>query len=188
MAQERPDRLEAAIDEAARRLTHVETTGFTATRVVARLGERRLTHRRWLVASAAALVLVAAAALTMPRPNRNVPGEARQSTHLRPPALAPSVTPIDAATAEGPRLTAPEMPARSTARPPRVRTGPQTAATGEISSVDAAWRARALPALPEPAPIVIENSQPEALAVPLLELKPIATRPVVLEPIGEGRH
>lgn len=175
---------EAAIDEAARRLTYAEPTGFMATRVVARLGERRITHRRWLVVSAAALVLVAAAALTLLRPNRSVPDEAPQSAHASPPAL----TPIGAATAEAPRLTAPETPARSAARPLRAKTGPQAAAPEEISGADAAWRARALPALSEPAPILIENSQPEALVVPLLELKPITTRPVVLEPIGEGRH
>jgi hypothetical protein len=188
MTQQTTRDIEAAIDEAGRRLTCAEPTGFMAARVVARLGERRLAHRRWLVVSAAALVLVAAAALTMLRPNRSVQDDAPQSAHASPPALTPSVTPIDAATAQPPRLTAPKTTARSPARRLRAKTGPQAPVTEESSGADAAWRARALPALPAPAPIVIENNQPEALVVPLLELKPITTRPVVLEPIGEGRH
>jgi hypothetical protein len=185
MALERFDRLDAAIDEAARRLTHAEPAGFLTPRVMARLREARPAPSRWLVATAGAVVLVAAAAaVAWLQLNRSATGDAPQSAQVRPPTPQPAA-PIDRA------QEAPAIPLRHTTTPVRSTRGgpaPQDAATQTMSPVEAAWRARAVPPLPEPAPIVLDGSQPEALVVPLLELKPITTSPVVLEPIGEGQH
>jgi len=184
MPHERFDRLDAAVDEAARRLTHAEPAGFLAARVMARLREPRPAPSRWLVATAAAVVLVAAAAVAWLQLNRIATDDAPQSAQVRPPTPQPAA-PIDRA------QQAPAIPLRHTTTPVRSTRGvpaPQDAATQTMSPVEAAWRARAVPPLPEPAPIVLDGSQPEALVVPLLELKPITTSPVVLEPIGEGQH
>lgn len=186
MASERSDRLEAAIGEAARQLTRADPSGFMATRVLARLDERRTARTPWLVAAAAAVVLVAAmAAVTWLRSDRSgIDVVPPQSTHLRPPSAPSSSPPVDRTPIAASRVARPRSPAATSATRP-VRRPPQVARAEPISAAEAAWRARALPPLPEPVPLALEISQPAALVTPLLELKPLETSPLVLPGIGQ---
>jgi hypothetical protein len=75
------------------------------------------------------------------------------------------------------------MPVVEPAAPPR--RAAEIAAV--VSAAERLWLERRLPALPAPAPIATDAIQPEALTLPLLELKPLVTEPLAMEPIDGGK-
>lgn len=70
---------------------------------------------------------------------------------------------------------------------PRIltRAGRRRSGAG-LSDSERAWQRRAIPALPGPATLGTRSIQPDALRIPLLDMKPIATAPIAITPIGDG--
>jgi hypothetical protein len=99
------------------------------------------------------------------------------ATTASPPSPVVASTTDVAAPASLPATTR-----RVTARPAPAAQSTRAA----IDIVDAAWRARAVPALPHPAPLVAETSQPDPLSMPLLELKPLTAAPLELPALAHG--
>jgi hypothetical protein len=172
--------IDTAIDEAARGLTASEPFRPIAARVATRL-DARPRGRRWrapvLIASSATAVIALAVSLA---PQRAVPPIER-STRLVATTTAPPARAIASAIDAAP--TTPTPAPRASTRRPVPRPEPLTPS---FDAVDAAWRARTVPALPLPAPLVVETSQPDPLSTPLLELKPIAAAPLELPALAYG--
>ena len=176
--------LDAAVTEAAAQLTVIEADGFMSTRVVARLGQRRTSGGRWLLAVAA--MSVAAIALTVGLINREHPGDKSIPDSTAPAPIASAIEPARQVPAA--RVEPPVTISRPEVRPERPRRTLRPAVVAETESpAQTAWRARALPALPSPIPLAVDENQPKPLEVPLLQLKAIATGPIELSRIGEGR-
>lgn len=179
MKSESTRSIDSAIDEAARHLSSIESRGYMASRVVARLGRQR----RWnwratlVVASAATAAIILAVRLV----DRAV---------VLPPGSPPVIATADASTTPA---VAPAITSRPPAVTTTVRRSPGRAARTESaaapveSAAEAAWRARAVQALPEPTPIEGQVSQPEPIDFPLLQLKPLATPPIQLARLDGGR-
>jgi hypothetical protein len=66
---------------------------------------------------------------------------------------------------------------------PRRRAARRPAAAAP-SAPALAWAESAIPALNAPAPLDLIEIQPAPVDVPLLDVKPIATEPVVIAPLG----
>jgi hypothetical protein len=173
--------IDAAIDDAARRLTAIDPQGYMASRVVARLGARR--QRNWrtplLVAVASAAVMTFAVVFT----NRPV-APPRQA----PTGASTSSTPV---TPSGDRVPSPIRAVAVTRHHLGLRSDVKIDLGGQPealeSAAETAWRSRAVPALPEPAPIEGQVSQPEPIDLPLLQLKPLETPPIQLARLDGGR-
>jgi hypothetical protein len=157
--------IDRLIDDAARGMvTATPSPDFTA-RTMARIPVTARSRARWLLLPAGALAAVAAAAAV---------GALNQPAMGQLP-LVPRPAP--------PSIVVARMPVVEPAIAPR-----RTAAIAAVvSAAERLWQERRLPALPAPAPIATEVIQPEALALPLLELKPLVTEPLAMEPIDGGK-
>jgi hypothetical protein len=157
------------IGRVARELTAHEPSPTLAREVQARIAA---TPRRrpwpWWAAPAASLAAAAVvvAVISRPRPQQDVP--VRQT-----PA------PVGTASAEGPAAVAiPIQTAsdRSAALPAVARR--RSARASAPNPVLAAWQERAVAALPNVRPLVIDRIQPSDLSIPLMEVEPLGTAPL----------
>lgn len=187
MSQETNYDLDSAIEEAGRRLTAIEPCGVMASRVAAHLGERR--QRGWQAPVFAAVASVTAGiAIVMFLQQRPVAPQVTTITSVsRQPVpvvpTAPTVT-VDPARATASRPPVRSVRARASTQPAPPSQPSAVAETEE--AVDAAWRARAIPALAEPERIAAEVSQPDPIDLPLLQLKPLETKPLRLARLDGG--
>jgi hypothetical protein len=156
--------LDRLIDDAARRMMAETPSGDFTAKTMARLGAQRRSRAwwRWAPAGAVAVVAVAAAAATLAqlRLHRDLPVIPRLEAALTAAVPPPAIEPVVAAPVER---------------------------TNVMSAAELAWHERRLAPLAAPAPIERESIQPEPLAVPLLELKPLVTSPLALEPLDAGK-
>ena len=157
---------EHLIDDVARRMTNVTPSADLRARVVARLGDRPAPWRAWLPLVTAAALVTAVAGVSV----------ARRGPQLRTttPLLAVSQTTAG-------NMSAAQVPATATAVPARKK---HPIKSETISAAEAAWRARAIPAIASAPTLTADDIQPQSLNVPLLELKPLVTLPVIVAPIG----
>ena len=182
MRSESTRSIDSAIDEAARHLSSIEPRGDMAPRVVARLGPQRQWHwrARLVVASAATAAIILAVRFV----DRAV---------VPPPGPQPVITTAETsatpAVAPGPAIISQPPAVTTTAgrSPGRAASRTESPAAPVESAVEAAWRARAVQALPEPTPIEGQVSQPEPIDLPLLQLKPLETPPIQLARLEGGR-
>lgn len=154
--------MDRLIDDVARVMTEPAASAGLRGAVLARI-ERRPMHRRaWLVvpvtaAAAAVLAIALRGPSSRPDPVRNPPNAQTASNAT---ALAPD-----------PGDTAPVV----TVRTPGIRrSSPRTAPV------------RTIPALAGPAPLTSDGIQPDALAIPLLHMKPIVTEPLAIKVIDDS--
>jgi hypothetical protein len=138
----------------------------------ARRGPARLW---WLVPAAVAAGVVAAVAVSLAPADAGLPAVGRPAV-LVDAGLPGRPLPLSAAGIPAPHAVA---PARRAAR--------AAGATAVETEAERAWRASRLADLPGPAPIVIEVSQPEAVTIPLLVVRPSDVPRVTLAPIDPAR-
>ncbi len=170
-----PHAFDQAIAEAARSLVVGSPSGRLRPSVLARLDQRPAVAFPWMAVPAAAVVLTAvlvsvpAGPLGLPA----VPGAAS----LRIPAAAenPAAARVDVPTV---RLT-------EAVPTPRPESAPVAMAT--VSEAEAAWQAAAVAPLPEPATLVVSVGQPEAVTLPLLEVRELGTAPLTVAPLRSER-
>ena len=155
------------IDDVARRMTDVVPPAELRARVVARLGDRPAPWRAWMPVAAAAAIVAVVAGVSV----------ARRAPQLRTAAPLATASQTVAGHTSPAALAAENI----TAVPVRKARAVKSEA---ISAAEAAWRARAIPAIAVALPLVAEDIQPERLNVSLLELKPLVTAPVIVAPIG----
>jgi hypothetical protein len=156
--------IDRLIDDAARGMvTASPSPDFTA-RTMARISVSARSRARWLLLPAGGLAAVAVSAV----------GALNQSAIGQFPLV-----PRPAAQS----MVVARMPVVEPAAPPR--RAAEIAAV--VSAAERLWLERRLPALPAPAPIATDAIQPEALTLPLLELKPLVTEPLAMEPIDGGK-
>ena len=167
------------IDDVARRMTDVAPRADLRARVVAQLRDRPTPWRAWLPAMATATALVVAAAgAVVSRPELIRRDVTPPGTAALPVVAAPTVTAhVDTGAPAQEPLATPRRGARKTAPKPEV-----------LSAAEAAWRLRAIPVIEGAAPLTTEDIQPQSLRVPLLELKPLVTLPVIVAPISAADH
>jgi hypothetical protein len=157
------------IDDVAREMTAIESSAPLRERVLGRLAERPAAPWRLRVGVAATLasvviVIVAAAVWpTSPRPASTRP-VVEQAT-LEPTSMAVTTT-------DERRETIPSQPP-----------APETTAGAAVSLEYDAWNARALRPLDGPVPLVVEEIQPAAMAIPLLHVAPLPNEPVTVPPV-----
>jgi hypothetical protein len=155
--------MDRLIDDAARSITAHEPPPHLRARVLARLDERRSPHRAWVlipVAASAAAVLMTIAVM------KNRPA------HLPETAVAPS-TDIARATPE--RVGVIEAAPILQAEPAAIA----AAGRRDVSSKEAAaWREELMPSLPAIAALGITEIQPDTLAIPQLNVKPLVVAPI----------
>ena len=190
MKSESTRSFDSAIDEAARRLSSIESRGSMASRVVARLGrQRRWNWRVTLVVASAATAAIILAVRLVDRAVVVPPGPPPVATIAETPA-APATVPACPEPCRGaPAITSQPPAVTTTVRrsPGRAASRIERATAPVESAAEAAWRARAVQALPEPAPIEGQVSQPEPIDFPLLQLKPLETPPIQLARLDGGR-
>jgi hypothetical protein len=156
--------IDRLIDDAARGMvTATPSPDFTA-RTMARISVTARSRARWLLLPAGALAGVAVAVVAAL--NQPAMGQLPLVPRPAPPSIVVARMPV-VEPAIAPRRTA--------------------AIAAVVSAAERLWQERRLPALPAPAPIATEVIQPEALALPLLELKPLVTEPLAMEPIDGGK-
>jgi len=158
---------EHLIDDVARRMTNVTPPAELRARVVARLGDRPAPWRAWVPLAAAAALVAAVAGVSV----------ARRAPQLRTTTPLPAVS----QTTAGNMSAAAQVPATATAVPARKK---HPIKSETISAAEAAWRVRAIPAIAAAPLLTADDIQPQSLSVPLLELKPLVTLPVIVAPIG----
>ena len=171
----RPDDVIAA---AARSLVAQDPPATLRGRVLERLeapARSRWVRAAWIGAPAAAAIAVIAA-LSVTR----APEPPAVSSVDPPRALAGAAVPSRPAP---PPLTKPIEPAVAARRRP----GARTIDSGPLSEAGLAWRAAAIPALPEPEALAVAVSQPEPVAIALLEVRTLAAPPVTVAPIDTTR-
>lgn len=156
--------MDRLIDDVARVMTEAAPSAGLRGSVLARI-ERRPWHLRpWLVVPVTAAAVVLAIALRGPA-SRPDPVRTPPNVQTASNATAPSLAPVRPAT--GTTGAAP--------RPPGVRrSSPRTA------------QVRTIPVLAEPAALVAHDIQPDALAIPLLRMKPIVTEPIAIKVIDDS--
>ncbi len=158
---------ERYVDDIAHGMTSADQTPDLRARTIAAIGARRQVGLWWKLVPAAvvgAAVLSAGVWTARDRqpgvPMPAAPGRAEQRT----PVTGAAPTIADAAMA--------------TSSPnPRLAT---------VSAQQQLWQSRRLAGLPEPSPIQTGEIQPAALAVPLLQVKPLVTQPLTIEPMDGG--
>ena len=155
------------IDDIARRMTDVTPPADLRARVVARLGDRPAPWRAWMPVTAAAAIVTVVVGVSVAR---RAP-QPRTTT----PLVAVSQTTAGHLSAAAP------VAATATAVPARKK---RSVKSETISAAEAAWRVRAIPAIAAAPPLTADDIQPQSLSVPLLELKPLVTLPVIVAPIG----
>jgi hypothetical protein len=157
--------LDRLIDDVARVMTETGPSAGLRGAVLARIERRPVHWRAWLVVPAtAAAAVVLAIALRAPasRPDSvRTPPNVQAASNATAPSLAP-VPPETGTTGAAPRT-------------PRVRrSSPRMA------------QVRTIPVLAEPAALVAHDIQPDALAIPLLRMKPIVTEPIAIKVIDDS--
>ena len=157
--------MDRLIDDVARVMTEAAPSAGLRGAVLSRIERRSVHWRAWLVVpvTAAAAVVLAIALrgpASRPDPVRTPPRVEAASN-----ATAPSLAPVPPET----RTTGAAL------RTPRVRrSSPRTA------------QVRTIPVLAEPAALVAHDIQPDALAIPLLRMKPIVTEPIAIKVIDDS--
>ena len=156
--------MDHAIDDVARQMVaSAPADDFTA-RTMARIGVQRRARIWWSLAPAGLVAGLAVAG-----------GVAVSSLRVIELPALPTVRPSETTVATAP----PVEPAGMEATVP--------ASKRLVSDAERAWLARRLPALPGPPAIETDEIQPEALALPLLQLKPLVTEPIAIEPIDGAK-
>jgi len=157
--------LDRLIDDVARVMTEPAPSAGLRGAVLARIERRPMHWRAWLVmpvTAAAAVVLAIALRGPASRPDPvRTPPNVQTASNATAPSRAP-VPPETGTTGAAPRT-------------PRVRrSSPRTA------------EVRTIPVLAEPAALTANNIQPDALAIPLLRMKPIVTEPIAIKAIDDS--
>lgn len=152
--------MDRLIDDVARGMTDVHPPLDLRAAVLERL-DRRPSRLVWL---AAPLTVAAALALAIVLRDDAV-------TVNRPPAISPVAQNAARPVADPPAAGAGD-PVRKT-----TRARPPAAAMAPI---------RSLAALPGPRALEARQIQPDALAIPLLDMKPIVTEPIAIRTIDDG--
>lgn len=157
--------MDRLIDDVARGLTDVNPPLDLRAAVLGRLDRRPSWQLVWLAAPVAvAATLAVAIALR---------GDGVTVNH--PPVLSPVVQDVSKPLVDPPGAGAGESERKPISpRPPAVAMSP----------------IRSLAALPGPRALGAREIQPDALAIPLLDMKPIVTEPIDIRTIddGSGRH
>jgi hypothetical protein len=172
--------VDEAITQAARERTVVDPAPGLRERVLETIDaldtSARLPWARLALplASAAALLLIAAAWLTGPSPMPSIgrPSptlDARIGSPIEVASLAPIAAPVGRV---------------STATAPRPADEVERSAESETARL---WRERAIPALPRPDPLAVDRIQPERVDLHLLEVAPLTTTRLELAPLIPGR-
>jgi hypothetical protein len=162
--------IDRLVDDVARGLTAERASATLHARTMAAIASPPSQHRRWgHFALPAGVLPLALAVLFFGLAARDV----------APPELPPSLHIVRGIEPLPSIASGAESPA------PNRRAAPRTRANE--SAVEAAWRARRVASLAMPDAIVPAPIQPDDLAVPLLQLKPLATEPLTIEPISGGR-
>jgi hypothetical protein len=167
--------LNRAIDDVAARMTAGDAPAGLRARVLGRIGDRRPSTWTWALKPVAALAALVLVGVTVQILRTSRPADRRDSpaAHLAT-ATAPTTTGVAAATANVDRVSPPAPRVRPKPAPPR------------MSAAEAAWHERAIPALDAIAALSIDAIQPEALSIPQLEVKALATTPLVVATDGKG--
>jgi hypothetical protein len=153
--------VDCLIDDVARSITDVDVPSGLRARVLGRIGRERRTLRIWLLAPASLLATVAL-----------VVGWHGFSTGG--PAPEPPVALVGSSQVG----VGPMPPPGSPGAPVGTRESPR-AATPRLE-------VRSIPALAEPRVLTVDGIQPDALAIPLLLMTPIATEPIGIRAIDDG--
>ena len=157
--------MDRLIDDVARVMTEAAPSDGLRGAVLSRIERRSVHWRAWLVVpvtAAAAVVLAIALRGPASRPDPvRTPPHVETASNATPLSLAP---------------VPPETRSTGAAlRTPRVRrSSPRTA------------QVRTIPVLAEPAALVAHDIQPDALAIPLLRMKPIVTEPIAIKVIDDS--
>jgi hypothetical protein len=149
------------IDDVARAMTGAAPQAGMREAVLARIERRRPARFLWAAAPIAAAALVVLAV------------GLRDAGTKSGVALVPAIA-----------QTSPV----GSAAPATIATEPTTSASGALRSRRKATslaQVREIPALKEPVPLGDGSIQPDALAIPLLQLKPIVTEPIAIRVIGD---
>ena len=150
------------IDDVARAMTGAAPQAGMREAVLARIEHRPPVRFLWAAAPiAAAALVVLALGLRNTGTNSGVSPLVPTIAHVSPLA---GVGPATAATAPAPSASGALRSRRKAASLPQVRT---------------------IPALKEPVALAGASIQPDALAIPLLQLKPIVTEPIAIRVIGD---
>jgi hypothetical protein len=164
--------LDRQIDELAREMTAAKADVSLRARVLARLDEPRRWTRVDPIAAVAVLAVVVAAAASA--------WWVRQSPQIDTPAVAAGNEPALPAPIEPTPTTDGTTQPEATKMPEVLR---DVAAAQPPSEGHEAWRARALPALTVPPALAVPVIQPTAIAIPLLDVAPLGSKPLGLTPI-----
>jgi hypothetical protein len=165
--------LHRAIDAVAARMTADDAPADLGARVLDRIRGRRSPMWMWALKPAAALAVLAVAAITaqVMRTSRSVDQRQPAAEHL----ATSSATSTSAVAVPNLDRT-PSRPARPNPAPAKPR----------MSAAEAAWHERAIPALDAIAALSIDGIQPEPLSIPQLDVKALATAPLVVPTDGKG--
>lgn len=157
--------MDRLIDDVARGMTDMNLPLDLRAAVLERLDRRPSWRLAWLAAPVAVAATLALA-ITL-RDHRAT---------VNPPTVNAPV----AQNVSKPVLDLPVVDVAAPVRKP-ISPGPSAAAMSPI---------RSLTALPGPRALVARDIQPDALAIPLLDMKPIVTEPIAIRTIddGSGRH
>lgn len=154
------------IDDVARRMTAVDAPDGFPARTLARIAAHRRPAIFWkLVPVTAVAGLAVAGGLVLRVPDR-------------------PVAPAGDAAGAAPVRVAETSPALVADPPATLANGSTLARAGSIP--EQIWNARRIPDLARPAAIEHEDIQPDALVVPLLQVKPLVTEPLTIEPMHGG--
>jgi hypothetical protein len=156
------------IGRVARDLTAHEPSPTLAREVQARIAA---TPRRrpwpWWAAPAASLAAAAVVVTVISRPRPPQDAPARQTpAPVRTAADNPAAVAVPMQTASDLSATSPAVARRRTAR------------AAVPNPVLTSWQERAVAALPNVQPLVIDRIQPPDLSIPLMEVEPLGTAPL----------
>lgn len=151
------------IDNVARVMTGVAPPAGLRDVVLARIERRRPTRLVWFAVPIAAAALIVVAIV------------------LRNAGTNPGVAPPVPAVAQN-------APAAGAGSPAAISDDPTTSARRAIRSRPKAaplQQVRTIPALRQPVALAAGSIQPDVLAIPLLQLKPIVTEPIAIKAIAD---
>lgn len=168
--------IDAAITAASRSIVARSPSPEFERRLRQRLDGRE--RRRWpLVAVPVAATLVAAVVSSLPSFNPALPHAAPAPRAVAVAAPAPRLPDASA-------MSVLPLPLLSTDATETRSLGP---AAAPVSAAEAAWAADAVQALTEPAALAVALTQPDAMFIPLLEVRELAAAPLSIPPIGAMR-
>ena len=149
------------IDDVARAMTVAVPQAGMREAVLARIERRRPARILWAAAPIAAAALVVLAV-----------GLRNERTNSGVAPLVPAIAQTSPAAAAGATIASEPMPPASGV----LRSRRKAASLPQI---------RTIPALKQPVALAGGSIQPDALAIPLLQLKPIVTQPIAIRVIGD---